>query len=375
MAYFEITGLAIQSEPAEFGSTVALELEQGRGLTVLADNANLPNTLADAVTGKRNFSGEIILNNMRIDPMPQKNRKVAVLGDKPGIIPGRTVKENLESALKSGNPALSEEVFLIEQELTEGPLTGLGDMPALSLDEYGKTILAATRILMAGCDLMIIRKLPVPTSVGNNCVKFWNPGLQLDTLLSLKNLLRRFRATWINLLPDPACVQILSDKLAIFYQNQLIQDGSLRECINAPASRLVADFLAFPSMNYRKASVEVDGPYVMLRSGRYGFRVSEYARRHLLIKENEDIVLGIRPEDIGVRPYETGDPSAMNLAKIIRVDSIPGALIVRIDTEGVEWIALTEPGRALFTGQLIELRPNPDKIHLFHSHTGTNILD
>ncbi len=375
MAYLEITGLPIGARSDEFGVSVGLELEKGRGLSVLSDDGALPQELADAVTGRARFSGEVILNGMRIDPMPPRKRSVAVLGEVPGVLPSRTVRENLELALRERPTTVSEQVFLVEEELSDGMLAGLGDGRAGSLDDATRTILALTRILLAGCDLVLIRKLPVPGFARTDREPSWRPGFHMDTLLELKSLLRRFRATWISLLTDPACVHVLSDRVAFFASGRMVQESSLRECLNAPASRMVADFLTFPRMNYRTVRIERDGPFVMLRSGRYSFRVSEYIKRQLVAREGENAVMGIRPEDLLIRAYETGDPTVMNLAKVTRVDAIPGALVARLDVEGDEWLAMTEPGRPVFTGQLIELRPDPDKVHIFSPSTGANLLD
>lgn len=375
MAYFEITGLPLRTVSNEFGLTVNLELERGRGLSVLADDGVLPGILCKAITGHGDFSGEIMLNSRRIDPMPVRKRNVSVLGNTPGIIPGRTVKENMELALKERGIDEAEQVFLIEHELDRGLLAGLDEVRAGTLNAIEKTVLALSRILLAGTDLVLIQRLPVIGVESDETVTQFNPGLQLDGLLAIKNLLRRFKATWISVLTDPACVLLLSDNLAVFSQGSLIQEGSVRECLAAPASRLVADFLAFPKMNYRKMKVERDGPYVMLRSGRYGITISEFAKRQIASREGEEIIVGVRPEDLHIRGYESGDPTVLNLAKVTSVDNIPGGQIVRLDADGVEWLAHTESGRVLFTGQLVELRPDPDRVHLFHQINGASLLD
>lgn len=375
MAYFEITGLPLRTVSNEFGLTVNLELERGRGLSVLADDGVLPGILCKAITGHGDFSGEIMLNSRRIDPMPVRKRNVSVLGNTTGIIPGRTVKENMELALKERGIDEAEQVFLIEHELNRGLLAGLDEVRAGTLNAIEKTVLALSRILLAGTDLVLIQRLPVIGVESDETVTQFNPGLQLDGLLAIKNLLRRFKATWISVLTDPACVLLLSDNLAVFSQGSLIQEGSVRECLAAPASRLVADFLAFPKMNYRKMKVERDGPYVMLRSGRYGITISEFAKRQIASREGEEIIVGVRPEDLHIRGYESGDPTVLNLAKVTSVDNIPGGQIVRLDADGVEWLAHTESGRVLFTGQLVELRPDPDRVHLFHQINGASLLD
>lgn len=375
MAYFEITGLPLRMKESEFGPTVNFELERGRGLTVLSDDVALPGALADAISGRGDFSGEIFLNNRRIDPMPARNRNIGVLGPQPGIIPKRTVKENIELALKKVTAEEPEKLFILEYELGNGPLAGFDEVPAEALDSISRTLLALTRMLLSKPDLVLIHNIPVPGFGRRNNPEGFNPGLQLDCIMEIKRLLRRFRATWISILVDPLCVQTLSDRLAIFAQGTLVQEGSLRECMNAPSSQLVADFLTFPKMNYKRMRIERDGSYVMLRSGRYGFTVSEYAKRHLEVREGEDVIAGVRPEDLNIRAYETGDPTVMNLAKVTSIDYIPGGQVVHLDADGAEWLAMTETERILFTGQLVELRPNPDKIHLFHQVNGISLLD
>jgi ABC-type Fe3+/spermidine/putrescine transport system ATPase subunit len=374
MAYLEITGLPLRPTEGDFGPTVNLALERGRGLSVLSADGNPASLIADALTGYGDFSGEIILNERRIDPLPARNRPLKVLGDRPGILPRLTVRENLEAAAGEREIDDAGEILSVERELTESPLAGLGDLRAGLLDDACRTILAGARALLMGCDLLLIEALPVP-GAGKFNGRGWHPGAQMDALLDLKSLLRRHRATWVSFVNDPAAVHILSDKVAIFSKDSLIQEGSLRECLNAPRTRLVADFLAFPRMNYKRVRIERDGPFVMLRTGRYGFSVSEYAKRHVVAREGEEAILGIKPEDVRIRAYETGDPTVMNLAKVVRVDSVPGSQVVRVDLEGEEWVSLVEAGRPIFTGQLVEIRPDPDRLHLFHADHGASLLD
>ena len=373
MAYFEINGLPMRGSIEGFEPTVSLSLEKGRGLSVLSDDGKLAKALLDAITGHGQFLGEIYLNGMRIDQLASRKRPIRILGDTPGIIPNKSVRENMDLALKDSAYSDGERAMLVEREFAEGALSGLAESRAGALDFSGKTILAATRSLFLGCDLLIITDLPVPTN--GDELRTFNPGAQLDTLLALKNLFRRLRATWLSFLTDSACVPILSDRIAIFSGGTLVQEGGLRECINAPVSRMVADYLTFPRMNYRKMLIERDGPFIMLRSGRYGFRVSEYIKRAMAPREGEEVILGVRPEDLGVRPYETGDPTVLNLAKIIGVDFLPANILLRLDLEGEEWISVVERNRPVFQGQLVELRPDPDRIHLFHPAHHTSLLD
>ena len=375
MAYFEITGIPLRPREPEFSPTVSLLLEKGRGLTLISDDGELPRELIESLTGYGRFVGEIFLNGMSIDPVPARRRPIKVLGNTPGIIPGKTVIQNFEDALRLRNLSEGESAMLIERELSEGPLSGFADVRAGTLDSAGKSILAATRYLMSGCDLLLIANLPVGRSKSKSETNGWRPGFQLDALLGLKNLLRRFRATWISTLSDPICVQILSDNIAIFADGNLVQEGSLRECMNAPSSRTVADFLAFPKMNYLKVTVGRDGPFITLQSGRYVFHVSDFIKRQITHRVGEEIIMGVRPEDLGIRAYQTGDPTVLNLARVLMVDDFPGMQLVRLDLEGMEWIAIVETVRAAYTGQLVELRPDPDRIHLFHSLNSTSLLD
>lgn len=374
MAYLEITGIVSPSGNSTFGAGVSLSIEKGRGLTILSTSGRISQIIADALIGNVDFEGEIYLNSRRIDPVPARNRRIRVLGDTPGCFPHLTVKQNLEIALRNREMSPGEAALKVERELTESLLAGFGDIKAGSLDEAGRTILAASRAVLAGCDLLIISNLPVPGK-SHKEPNIWAPINIYDALIDLKNLLRRHQATWVNFLSDIACVHLLSDRVAIFSDDRLLQEGSLREILNAPLSMMIADLMAFPRMNYKKSRIERDGPFILLRAGRYGIKVSEYIKRHLISKEGEEVIMGIRPEDVGFRPYETGDPAVMNLARITGVDLIPGYQYVHIDMEGDEWVALTEIGRPIFTGQLVEVRPNPDRIFVFHPSTGNSLLD
>lgn len=374
MAYFEITGVPLRPADPGFSPTVNLLLEKGRGLSIISDDGEIPSAIIRALTRRSNFVGEIFLNSRRIDPVPVRSRPIKVIGNGPGYNPNRTIRQNFESILSGTSFTDGEAIMLIERELSQGPLAGFGDEPSKSLDSNGRTILAATCALMSGCELLIISGLPVMNGKKEKFVT-WRPGYQLDGLLDLKNLLKRFRATWISTLTDAACVQVLSDHLAIFSGGNLIQEGSLRECMNAPNSRLVADYLAFPKMNYRKCRVERDGPFFILHSGRFGFRVSDFIKRQLAHREGDELIMGVRPEDLNIRGYQTGDPTVLNLARVLRVDTLPGIQLAWLDVEGQDWVAICDPIQAVFSGQLIELRPDPERIHIFHPINNTSLLD
>src|SRR3990172_103988 len=99
MAYLDVTGLPLTGLDDQFGPAFSLSLERERGLSVLSDDGMLPSALVHAILGTGYFNGEVILNSRKIDPLPPKKRAVAMLGDVPGVIPGKTVRENIELAM------------------------------------------------------------------------------------------------------------------------------------------------------------------------------------------------------------------------------------------------------------------------------------
>ena len=162
----------------------------------------------------------------------------------------------------------------------------------------------------------------------------------------------------------------MSDRVAILDGGELQQIGTPDEIYNEPLNLFVADFIGSPSMNTFDVEFVGDslvGPdFEYELSEEYVERVSEY------VEEGDQLVLGIRPEDI----YLADSPGKNTIEAYLDVLEPVGSdnyLYVRM--EGIDECRVRVPGDVKpAENEEVTIAFDEEDIHLFRKTDGRNIL-
>ena len=180
--------------------------------------------------------------------------------------------------------------------------------------------------------------------------------LRLETRVELKKLQRSLDVTTVYVTHDQEEAMTIADRMAVFMDGEIVQAGTPEELYACPASMEVASFLGNPPMNLIPGSVAGSE----LRMNGHALRLpATYG-------EERRVVAGIRPG--AIRLDGEGLP-----AQVYLTEQLGDAVIVDLDIGGTMVRAKLAQRTRLAEGARVNLRFEPEDVHLFDAATRKRI--
>jgi len=180
--------------------------------------------------------------------------------------------------------------------------------------------------------------------------------------VEMKKLHQRLGVTTVFVTHDQIEAMTLADRVVVMNSGHIEQIGTPDEVYHAPASLFVAGFIGTPTMNLLPARFEsadtlqiAEG--VMVRLRRAG-------------GEGDNVVFGIRPEDVGIA-IDATPPGWTDLPATVEVvEPLGSDTLVFTSVFGASVTARVRPEERPAPGSQIKLRVNLDRAHIFDAATG-----
>jgi multiple sugar transport system ATP-binding protein len=237
-------------------------------------------------------SGEIRIGGKDVGRMRPEDRDIAMVFQNYALYPHMTVAENMGFALKLRGvrkAERSERVLETARLLDLEPY--LSRKPkALSGGQRQRAAMGRAIVRQPGTFLM-------DEPLSNLDAK-----LRTETRASIRALQRRLGTTTIFVTHDQTEAMTLGDRVAVLNHGALQQVGAPRDLYDHPVNLFVAGFVGSPAMNTRKAEVTEDG----LILGEVTLSPTAEVMKAVRDSGAREVVLGIRPEHVVVRPASTG---------------------------------------------------------------------
>jgi multiple sugar transport system ATP-binding protein len=222
--------------------------------------------------------------------------------------------------------------------------------------------------------------------------------LRLGLRRELKELHLQVHATMLYVTHDQVEALCLGDRIGVMDRGQLHQIGTPQEVYERPRNCFVAGFLGLPGMNFLDGALVVTPRGIQFQGSgiEYSFSpsLSEVSGGRQLHEQlgsrlNQPVVLGVRPEDVLLRPPREG--VSMPRARVTFVDWLGDASLIHLEVEkdaaaasgrdaGVSAsefppriIAKAEAIPGVRRGDVQELDFRPGRIHLFDGRTKENL--
>jgi ABC-type sugar transport system ATPase subunit len=178
--------------------------------------------------------------------------------------------------------------------------------------------------------------------------------LRLETRAELARLHRRLAATMVYVTHDQEEALTLGTRVAVMNEGRVEQVGPPLEVYRRPATVFVATFVGSPAMNLLPADLLP------------GVRLDGQAPR-------DGATLGVRPHDVSVVGAGAGDADA--LVDVVEPRGSELLLYLRLGAsgEGPELRAITPPDLAVAPDQVVGLRLDRARLHLFDMDTGRRV--
>jgi multiple sugar transport system ATP-binding protein len=286
--------------------SVSLEIADQEFVVLVGPSGCGKSTTLRMVAGLEEISGGTIRIGGRIvNDVAPKDRDIAMVFQNYALYPHMTVYKNMAFGLKLRRRELGLSAADIDRKVCEAAATlGIENL----LDRKPKALSGGQRQRVA-VGRAIVRNPKV--FLFDEPLSNLDAKLRVEMRSEIKRIQRRFRTTTIYVTHDQEEAMTLGDRVVVMKDGVVHQVASPLEVYERPVNRFVAAFVGMPPMSF------IEGKLVR-RQGRLAFSDGHAELGlpttwddRLIGREERPIVLGIRPDAIGLEPGASG-PGKIN---------------------------------------------------------------
>jgi multiple sugar transport system ATP-binding protein len=328
---------------------VNLDIEDGSFVVLLGPSGCGKSTLLRSIAGLETItSGDIEIAGARVNSVHPKDRNIAMVFQNYALYAHMNVKDNMSFSLnlaKRPQYEIDEKVGWAAKILNLEPY----------LARYPRELSGGQRQRVA-MGRAIVRNPAV--FLFDEPLSNLDAKLRVQMRTEIKDLHERLKTTTVYVTHDQIEAMTMADKIVILRDGVIEQQGSPLEVYDKPDNLFVASFIGSPAMNMLKGKVQKnavligDGTKIALPKGHKA-------------SDGQDIIFGIRPEHLDI-----GEGFK---AKVSVTEPTGPEIHIYADVGADEICAIVRERVNLSRGQVIGLRPQPDKIHLFDAASGKAI--
>jgi ABC-type sugar transport system ATPase subunit len=281
-----------------FGGTTALDsldltFERGEFLVLLGPSGCGKSTACRIIAGlEAPSAGSILIDGADITSLPPRERNMSMVFQSYALYPHKTVYENIAYPLrvrKRARADLDREVRAVAEMLS---LTRLLDRRPANLSGGEAQRVAVARALVWKPAICLM----------DEPLSNLDALLRIQTRGQLKHIHRDLKTTFVFVTHDQEEAMSLGTRIAVLERGRLVQFGPPGDIYHRPKTRFVAEFIGRPAMN----TIPGELSEAVFRAGELAIPLGSRAPT----RGDGPIVLGIRPEDLGVADLPAADAPA-----------------------------------------------------------------
>ncbi len=311
--------------------------------------------------------GIIKIDDRIVNDVPPKDRDIAMVFQSYALYPHMTVYDNMAFGLKLRKVPKKE----IDKKVKEAAeLLGISNL----LDRKPKALSGGQRQRVA-LGRAIVRNPKV--FLLDEPLSNLDAKLRVETRANLTRLHKRLGATFIYVTHDQVEAMTMADRIAVLRDGILQQVDKPQVLYNHPANIFVAGFIGSPSMNFFDVTLveEMDTKKLFVDGGSFRLEVPPSIAEKVRKYRGQQLIFGIRPEDIHARAFTPPDIEAAAFTAEVDFSELMGnEIFVYALTGGKQFIARVDPRTKAVPGQPIDLVVNMGNMHLFDPNTEMAII-
>jgi multiple sugar transport system ATP-binding protein len=270
-------------------------------------------------------SGEIRIGERVVNDIAPRDRDVAMVFQNYALYPHMTVYDNMAFGLRRRRLADAEVERRVGAAADTLGLGGYLKRRPRELSGGERQRVALGRAMVRDPQVFLFDE-----PLSNLDAK-----LRVQMRAEIKRLHARTGTTMIYVTHDQVEAMTLGDRIAVMRAGVLQQTADPFTLYNRPANQFVAGFIGSPPINFFRATVDEGGA---LTAGATRFAPSAEWGATLRSRHGQEVVVGIRPEDLTLAPVAaSGDLGArvevrepLGNEVLVHWDSPLGALVSRI---------------------------------------------
>jgi multiple sugar transport system ATP-binding protein len=288
-----LASLTLKGVRKSFGATpvlddVSLALEQREFIAFLGPSGSGKSTLLRIIAGLETAdSGEVWLEDRRIDQLPPGDRGIAMVFQHYALYPHMSARENMAFGLRNARVPSDEIERRIADAANVLEITPLLDRKPAEMSGGQRQRVALGRALVKEPKLFLL----------DEPLSNLDAALRLRTRVELAQLKQKVDAAVIMVTHDQAEAMTLADRIIVMNDRRIQQVGPPMEIYSRPANVFVAQFVGSPAMTLLPAELIDDGEFAKMRLGDGSVVETRLSREGL---PSGELRLGLRPEAVRV---------------------------------------------------------------------------
>ena len=303
-------------------------------------------------------SGELYINDRLVNDIAPKDRDIAMVFQSYALYPHMTVYDNMAFGLKLRK--MPKEI--IEKRVNEAAAI-LGLEPYLNRRPKALSGGQRQRVALGRAIVRSPKVFLMDEPLSNLDAK-----LRVQMRSEIAKIHQKVGATTIYVTHDQTEAMTMASRIVVMKDGYIQQIGSPKEVYNYPANIFVGGFIGSPAMNFLKGKY-IDGKFVIeadKTQRRIEIELTEELRMNIQGYENEEVVLGIRPEDIYTNgPIAEKYPNATTEVECDVVELLGHELIVYGYMNGQRIIVKTSAVNDIQVHDKINMTFDLNKVHFF----------
>ncbi|MFB6298375.1 MAG: ABC transporter ATP-binding protein [Salinirussus sp.] len=374
MAGIELDGLTKQFGDVRAVRGIDLEVADGEFLVLVGPSGCGKSTTLRMIAGLEDVTdGVLRIGDETVTDLAPKDRHVAMVFQNYALYPHMTARRNMTFGMKSAGSYDDEEIARRVEEAAD-----ILDIPEL-LDRKPGELSGGERQRVA-IGRAIVREPEV--FLLDEPLSNLDAKLRVQMRAELLKLHQELRTTTVYVTHDQTEAMTLGDRVAVMDDGQIQQVDPPQDLYDYPANVFVAEFVGSPAMNVFDVEVVEDG--AGFAADHDGFRVPlpgsasgadgdagtdrQLETASLGGWQRSRARFGVRPEDVYLAGNFDGGPSFE--AGVTVTEPLGESLLIHASVAGDEFQIKAEPRSAIRPGDRVELRVDPQRLHLFDPGTG-----
>ena len=294
-------------------------------------------------------SGDIRIGERMVTEDLPKDRDVAMVFQNYGLYPHMTIHDNIAYPLKVRGVAKGDIPDRVRRAAAQVEMDGFLDRKPRALSGGQRQRVALARAIVRQPKVFLMDE-----PLSNLDAK-----LRVSMRAELKHLSRQLRITTIYVTHDQIEAMTLADRVAVMQAGVIQQLGPPDEIYNDPANLFVAGFIGSPAMNLIDGSI--DG----------GMFVSTGGTRLVSVASGDrgQAVLGVRAEDIDIRPLGEGEIDV----PVYATENTGESMFLTVEFGRQRVIVRGDRHLRLEMGEKVSLSFRSDHLYLFDRENGERI--
>jgi multiple sugar transport system ATP-binding protein len=357
MAKVVIEELSKNFDRVEAVNNFDLEIDDKEFVVLVGPSGCGKSTTLRCIAGLEEVtSGKIYIGDQMVNALPPRDRNIAMVFQDYALYPHMTVYQNMGFGLKLRRYTKPE----IDQRVREAAeILGIEDL----LHRKPRELSGGQR-QRGAVGRAIVRKPSV--FLFDEPLSNLDAKLRVQMRAELSKLHQQLKTTIIYVTHDQVEAMTMGTKIVIMRDGEIQQVGTPMELYEYPVNLFVAGFIGSPAMNFIPAKIISKDSGLYIDGESFEFLIPSQKEKYLRGKINEEVIFGIRPENIQDKSFAEKSVQRSSIKAAVDVVEPLGSEVQLVVTSGKHGlVARVDPRTQARVSEEIELVLNMDKFHIF----------